>query len=104
MIMPIQARTDPKVLLPYPPMQTLKDYMCKPNGSLAYLAKLHLSYGLDAANFLCVMPVPGTRLFERAVEGGYLDADIDPDLMNWTKASMRNTVVPADGGDEAARE
>ena len=28
--------SDPRVTLLYPPNQTLKDYMCKPNGSLAY--------------------------------------------------------------------
>ena len=32
----LRQSSDPKVTLVYPPNQTLKDYMCKPNGSLAY--------------------------------------------------------------------
>ena len=32
----LRKMSDPKVTLVYPPNQTLKDSMCKPNGSLAY--------------------------------------------------------------------
>jgi radical SAM superfamily enzyme YgiQ (UPF0313 family) len=59
------------------------------------LARHHLSYGLDAANFFLVMPLPGTPLYDTAYAGGNIPADFDPDKMNWTRASMVNTVVPA---------
>lgn len=58
------------------------------------LARRHVGYGLDAANFFLVMPLPGTPLFDMAVANGNLSADFNPDTMNWTKANMVNTVVP----------
>lgn len=59
------------------------------------MAKVHMSGGLDAANFFLVMPLPGTPLFDMAVNGGHLPRDYNPDKMNWTKANMKNTLVPA---------
>ena len=67
------------------------------------LAKLHRSQGLDVANFLCVMPLPGTTLFDWALRDGHIDADFDPDMMCWHKATMRNTILPA-AEVEALRE
>lgn len=64
------------------------------------LARHHRSQGLDSANFFCVMPVPGTRIFDWAVAGGHIDPDFDPDMMNWTLASMKNTTVPAERIEE----
>jgi radical SAM superfamily enzyme YgiQ (UPF0313 family) len=58
------------------------------------MARHHMSYGLDAANFFLVMPLPGTPLFDQAIREGYLPADYSPDRMNWTKANMKNTEVP----------
>ena len=59
------------------------------------MARDHASYGLDACNFFLVMPLPGTTLYDMAIAGGHIDPDFDPDTMNWTKANMKNTVIPA---------
>jgi len=29
-----------------------------------------------------------------AIQGGYLDEDFDPDIMNWKNPVMKNTTVP----------
>jgi hypothetical protein len=55
-----------------------------------------MSWGLDAAHFFCVMPLPGTPLFEMATSGGYIPIDWDPDHLNFLHANMINTVVPAE--------
>jgi radical SAM superfamily enzyme YgiQ (UPF0313 family) len=60
------------------------------------LARRHRGEGLDVANFFCVMPLPGTPIFDWAIAEGKIDPDFDPDMMNWTVANMRNTPVPAD--------
>ena len=59
-----------------------------------------MAIALDSANFFCVMPVPGTRIFDWAVAGGHITTDFDPDMMNWTIASMTNTPVPAERVEE----
>jgi anaerobic magnesium-protoporphyrin IX monomethyl ester cyclase len=59
------------------------------------LGRRHMSYGLDSANFFCVMPLPGTPLFDQAIADGHLNPDFDPDRMNFLQASMANTNVPA---------
>ena len=64
------------------------------------LARAHRDHGLDNANFFCVMPLPGTRIFDWAVAGGHISPDFDPDRMNWTIASMINTPVPAERVEE----
>jgi radical SAM superfamily enzyme YgiQ (UPF0313 family) len=58
------------------------------------MARRHRAEGLDSANFFLVMPLPGTPLFEMAIEAGHLPRDFEPDRMNWTKANMINTEVP----------
>jgi anaerobic magnesium-protoporphyrin IX monomethyl ester cyclase len=59
------------------------------------MAGQHLSYGLDAANFFLVMPLPGTPLYDMACANGNVSPDFNPDTMNWTRANMQNTIVPA---------
>ena len=59
-------------------------------------AKKHMSYGLDAAGFFIVVPLPGSPLYDAAVAGGYFSEDFDPDRMNIYKANMVNTLVPAE--------
>tara|TARA_B100001971_G_C18240540_1_gene570536 strand:+ start:666 stop:2159 length:1494 start_codon:yes stop_codon:yes gene_type:complete len=59
------------------------------------MARRHVGYGLNAANFLLVLPLPGTPLYDEAVEGNYLDKDFDIDRMHWQKANMKNTAVTA---------
>jgi radical SAM superfamily enzyme YgiQ (UPF0313 family) len=60
------------------------------------LAKLHRKEGLDVANFFCVLPLPGTPIFEWAIAGGHIQKDFNPDIMNWTLANMKNTPVPSE--------
>jgi radical SAM superfamily enzyme YgiQ (UPF0313 family) len=64
------------------------------------LARHHRSHGLDNANFFCVMPLPGTPIFDWALAGGHITRDFDPDMMNWTIANMKNTLVPAERLEE----
>jgi hypothetical protein len=59
------------------------------------MARRHRDAGLDSANCFLVMPLPGTPLFDMAIADGYLATDFLPDKMNWTKANMSNTCVPA---------
>lgn len=60
------------------------------------LARDHVSYGLDAANFFLVVPLPGSPLYDQAIAGGHLSPDFDPDTMNIYRANMTGTLVPAD--------
>ncbi|NDU71420.1 radical SAM protein [Actinomadura sp. DSM 109109] len=59
------------------------------------MARDHVSFGLDAANFFIVVPLPGTPLFDTAISEGYLRSDFDPDTMNIYRANMSGTVVPS---------
>jgi radical SAM superfamily enzyme YgiQ (UPF0313 family) len=59
------------------------------------LAREHVSYGLDAANFFIVVPLPGSPLFDVAIAGGHISPDFDPDTMNIYTANMSGTLVPA---------
>jgi anaerobic magnesium-protoporphyrin IX monomethyl ester cyclase len=77
------------------PDETLAEIECTVN-----LAKAHMEYGLDAANFFLVMPLPGTPLFDMACANGNFTPDFDADTMNWTRANMANTLVPADKLEE----
>jgi radical SAM superfamily enzyme YgiQ (UPF0313 family) len=60
------------------------------------MAKKHMDAGLDSANIFLVLPLPGTPLFDTAMEGGYLPEDFNIDRMHWLKANMINTAIPAD--------
>jgi radical SAM superfamily enzyme YgiQ (UPF0313 family) len=60
------------------------------------MARRHREAGLDAANFFCVLPLPGTPIFDWAVADGYLSSEFDPDMMNWTKSNMMNTPVSSE--------
>ncbi len=90
---------------------TMKDYGIKiygnymmgyPDETLAEIeatiemAREHVSYGLDAAYFFIVVPLPGSPLYDIAVAGGHFRPDFDPDTMNIYKANMTDTEVPAD--------
>jgi len=63
-------------------------------------ARRHVGYGLDAANFFLVMPLPGTPLYDMACANGNISPDFNPDTMNWTRANMANTLVPAEKLEE----
>ncbi|MFZ2253543.1 MAG: radical SAM protein [Minisyncoccia bacterium] len=58
------------------------------------LAREHMAAGAASANFMLVIPLPGTALHDEAIAKGYLDKDFDPDTFNWRQASMKNTTVP----------
>ena len=60
------------------------------------LARDHVCYGLDAANFFLVVPLPGSPLFDLAIAGGHIRSDFDPDTMNIYRANMTGTLVPRD--------
>jgi radical SAM superfamily enzyme YgiQ (UPF0313 family) len=60
------------------------------------MAKRHMSEGLDVASFFCIVPFPGTTLYDMALKGGHLSRDFDPDTMSWTAPIMANTLVPAE--------
>lgn len=57
------------------------------------MAKQHVGEGLDVASFFCIVPFPGTALFDIALRDGYLSRDFDPDAMSWTAPIMENTRV-----------
>jgi radical SAM superfamily enzyme YgiQ (UPF0313 family) len=57
------------------------------------LAKRHMEDGMCRANMMCVVPFPGTKLFDMAVANGHFPQDFDPDRMNWLHPTMRNTSV-----------
>src|SRR5262249_33045200 len=52
------------------PDETLPEIECT-----IQLARNHMSFGLDAANFFLVMPLPGTPLCEMAYAQGHIDPD-----------------------------
>lgn len=58
------------------------------------MAQEHMDAGASSANFMLVIPLPGTDLHQQAISQGHLDADFNPDTFNWRQATMKNTVVP----------
>lgn len=68
------------------------------------MARTCIAAGLDSANFFLVLPLPGTPLFDMAVQGGYLPEDFNIDRMHWLKANMQNTAVPAAELEKIRRE
>lgn len=61
--------------------------------SIALAHKL-MEAGAPYVTFFIPIPFPGSKLYEMALEGGYLERDFDPDIMNWKRAVMKNTTVP----------
>jgi hypothetical protein len=43
---------------------------------------------------MLVIPLPGTRIYDLALAGGYLEQEFNPDTFNWSRASLINTLVP----------
>lgn len=64
------------------------------------MAKDHVAWGIDSVGFMLVIPLPGTPIFQMALDGGYLPADWDIDRMNWQRANMINTAVPPEELEE----
>ena len=85
------------MLLLYPPNQTAPGAVCKPNGSLAYpiqLARDHVSYGLDAAKFFIVVPLPGSPCSTWRSLAATSAGTSTPDTMNIYRANMTGTLAP----------
>ena len=58
------------------------------------MARRHRAVGLSQAAFMLVIPLPGTRIYDLALAGGYLEEEFNPDTFNWSRASLINTAVP----------
>ena len=67
------------------------------------MAKRHREAGAASANFMLVIPLPGSALHQEAINNGYLDEEFNPDTFNWRRASMKNTTVPPDVLEEIHR-
>lgn len=57
------------------------------------MARRHMDEGLAAANIFCIVPFPGSLLFDIAIRDRHLDPDFDTDQMKWFKPIMKNTTV-----------
>lgn len=57
------------------------------------LAKRHMDIGMDRANLMCVVPFPGSGLFDQAVSNRNLEYPINTDKLNWLYPTMKNTLV-----------
>ncbi len=57
-------------------------------------AKRVVDAGAKYCSFFIPIPFPGSQLYDLALAGGYLSPDFDPDLMNWHRPVMQNTLVP----------
>jgi radical SAM superfamily enzyme YgiQ (UPF0313 family) len=64
------------------------------------LGRRLIGAGAPYVSFKVVVPFPGSRLYDSAIEEGYLPKDFDPDWFNWRKAVMVNTAVPPDRIEE----
>lgn len=57
------------------------------------LAKELMDAGAPYVTFFIPIPFPGSRLYDMAIQGGYLSENFDTDIMNWKNPVMRNTAV-----------
>jgi radical SAM superfamily enzyme YgiQ (UPF0313 family) len=64
------------------------------------LARSHVASGLDSAHFMCILPLPGTPLFDMAIRNGNLPLDFNIDRMHWMRANLINTPVPPEELEE----
>lgn len=58
-----------------------------------YMARKHKKSGLDQANFFCVVPLPGSKLYDSSIEHAYLDKSHDVNKLTWLKGNFVNTIV-----------
>ncbi len=58
------------------------------------LGKKLVAAGADYCSFFIPTPFPGSKLFDLAISGGYLDKDFNHDAMNYHNPVMKNTLVP----------
>ncbi|MDP3710319.1 MAG: radical SAM protein [bacterium] len=57
------------------------------------LARKLIDAGAPYVTFFIPIPFPGCDLYDIALAGGYLNQEFDPDIFNWKKPVMENTVV-----------
>ena len=57
-------------------------------------ARRHRAAGLDRVWLACLMPLPGTPLFDYARDNGHLPEDLNIDRMHPMRANLINTPVP----------
>ena len=62
------------------------------NQSIEFSKKL-MEAGAPYVTFFIPIPFPGSKLFEIAIAGRYLDENFNPDNMNWKNPIMKNTTV-----------
>lgn len=58
------------------------------------LGKRLVEAGSAYCTFFIPIPFPGSRLYEIAIAGGYMERDFNPDILNWKNSVMKNTEVP----------
>jgi len=49
--------------------------------------------GAPYVSFFLPIPFPGSKLYDIAIEKGYLDENFNRDIMNWKRPVMKNTTV-----------
>jgi len=49
--------------------------------------------GAPYVSFFLPIPFPGSNLYDIAIENGNLDYNFDPDIMNWKRPIMKNTLI-----------
>ncbi len=49
--------------------------------------------GAPYVSFFIPIPFPGSKLYEMAIAGGHLNKSFNPDIMNWKRAVMKDTLV-----------
>ena len=57
------------------------------------LGRLLKQEGAPYVSFFLPIPFPGSKLYDLAIEKGYLNKDFDSDMMNWKRAVMKNTLI-----------
>lgn len=60
------------------------------------LAKKLIDNGAPYVTFFIPIPFPGSALHEIALKGNHIEKDFDPDLMNWKRPIMKNTIIPSE--------
>ena len=56
--------------------------------------------GAPYVTFFIPIPFPGSKLYDMAIDGNYLDRDFNTDIFNWKRPVMKNTAVPASRVEE----
>lgn len=60
------------------------------------LAKKLIANGAPYVTFFIPIPFPGSALHKIAIDGGHIDPNFDPDMMNWKRPIMKNTSVSSE--------